>query len=123
MEAAACAQPASAGPVYSRRQPEKTALFQVLQQHLLTFEQGWTDEVSGCSLPKFVTGRPCPRCRLLSYFLATSSRYQRKIVSGVAMVATTANPFRPNTFPSVANRLRSASVSRTRFVPSFSRRN
>jgi hypothetical protein len=41
--------------VYSRRQPEKTALFQVLQQHLLTFEQEWTDKSDGHTLPSFVT--------------------------------------------------------------------
>jgi hypothetical protein len=39
--------------VYSRRQPEKTALFQVMQEHLLTFEQEWTD--GGHTLPTFVT--------------------------------------------------------------------
>ena len=55
MEAAARVQPASAGPVYTRRQPETTALYQVLQQHLLTFEQQWTDAASGRTLPKFVT--------------------------------------------------------------------
>jgi len=55
VEAAARVQPASAGPVYTRRQPEKTALFQVLQQHLLAFEQQWTDAASGRTLPKFVT--------------------------------------------------------------------
>ena len=55
MEAAACAQPASAGPVYSRRQPEKTALYRVMQEHLLTFEQQWTDEANGRTLPGFVT--------------------------------------------------------------------
>jgi len=55
VEAAARAQPAFAGPVYSRRQPEKTALYQVLQRHLLTFEQQWTDQASGRTLPKFVT--------------------------------------------------------------------
>jgi hypothetical protein len=43
-----------AGPVYTRRQPEKTALFQVVQQHLLTFEQEWTDKSDGRTLPKFV---------------------------------------------------------------------
>jgi hypothetical protein len=43
VEAAACAQAAS-GYTYARREPEKTSLFQVLQQHLLTFEQEWTDE-------------------------------------------------------------------------------
>src|SRR5450759_1266141 len=55
MEAAARAQPSPAGPVYTRRQPEKSALYQVMQQHLLTFEQQWTDEASGRTLPKFVT--------------------------------------------------------------------
>ena len=55
MEAAACAQPASAGPVYSRREPEKTALYKVMQEHLLTFEQQWSDQASGRTLPKFVT--------------------------------------------------------------------
>jgi hypothetical protein len=55
VEVAARAQPAFAGPVYSRRQPENTALYKVLQQHLLTFEQRWTDEASGQVLPRFVT--------------------------------------------------------------------
>ena len=52
---AARANPAFTGPVYSRRQPEKPALCQVLQQHLLTFEQQWNDQASGCRLPKFAT--------------------------------------------------------------------
>jgi hypothetical protein len=55
VEVTARTQAASAGPVYSRRQPEKTALYKVLQQHLLTFEQQWTDQASGKTLPKFVT--------------------------------------------------------------------
>ena len=54
MEAAACAKPAT-GYTYARREPEKTALFQVLQQHLLTFEQEWTDKSDGRTLPSFVT--------------------------------------------------------------------
>src|SRR5450631_2909900 len=54
MEAAACAKPAT-GFTYARREPEKTALFQVLQQHLLTFEQDWTDKSDGRTLPSFVT--------------------------------------------------------------------
>jgi hypothetical protein len=41
--------------VYTRRQPEKSALYQALQKHLLTFEQEWTDQASGRTLPKFVT--------------------------------------------------------------------
>ena len=54
MEAAACAKPAT-GYTYTRREPEKTALFQVIQQHLLTFEQQWTDKSDGHTLPSFVT--------------------------------------------------------------------
>lgn len=54
MEAAACAKSAT-GYTYARREPEKTALFQVLQQHLLTFEQEWTDKSDGRTLPGFVT--------------------------------------------------------------------
>ena len=58
MEAAARIQSGPSAPTYIRRQPEKTALYQVLQQHLLTFEQQWTDEANGRTLPKFV---PRPR--------------------------------------------------------------
>jgi hypothetical protein len=56
MEAAAgaCAKPAT-GYTYARREPEKTALYQVMQRHPLTFEQQWTAEASGRTLPKFVT--------------------------------------------------------------------
>jgi hypothetical protein len=36
MEATAHAQAASTGSIYSRRQSEKTALYQVVQQYLLT---------------------------------------------------------------------------------------
>jgi len=43
-----------AGPVCTRRQPEETALYKVMQQHLLTFEQVWTDKSDGRTLPKFV---------------------------------------------------------------------
>jgi len=69
-----------------------------------------------------VFGRRCPRRWLPSYLLATSSRHLRKIVLGDAIVAIAASPFRHNLLPSMARRLRSASVSLTRFVPSFSRR-
>ncbi len=54
MEAAVCAKPAT-GYTYARREPEKAAPFQVLQQHLLTFEQEWTDKSDGRTLPSFVT--------------------------------------------------------------------
>ena len=48
------AKPAT-GYTYARREPEKTALFQTIQQHLLTFEQEWTDKSDGRTLPSFVT--------------------------------------------------------------------
>ena len=54
MEAATCARPAT-GYTYARREPEKTVLSRVLQQHLLTFEQEWTDKSDGRTLPSFVT--------------------------------------------------------------------
>src|SRR5450631_1830772 len=63
-----------------------------------------------------------PRRALPSYFLATSSRYQRKIVSGVAIVATSAKAFRPSFLPSTASCRRSASVNRSRFLSSRSMR-
>jgi FixJ family two-component response regulator len=46
----ACARPAT-GYTYARREPEKTALFEVIQQHLLTFEQQWTDKSDGRTRP------------------------------------------------------------------------
>jgi hypothetical protein len=54
MEAVACATQATCY-TYARREPEKTALYKVLQQHLLTFEQEWTDKSDGRTLPSFVT--------------------------------------------------------------------
>jgi hypothetical protein len=54
VEAAACAKPAT-GYTYARREPEKTALYRILQEHLLTFEQEWTDKSDGRTLPTFVT--------------------------------------------------------------------
>ena len=51
---------------YARREPEKTALFQVLQEHLLTFEQEWTDKSDGRTLPSFVTDE-------LRYFILNES--------------------------------------------------
>ena len=62
MEAAVCANPAT-GYTYARREPEKTALYQVLQEHLLTFEQEWTDKSDGLFCPtcheRFVVGWSC----------------------------------------------------------------
>ena len=54
MEAAACARPAT-GYTYARREPERSALYKTLQEHLLTFEQEWTDKSDGRTLPSFVT--------------------------------------------------------------------
>ena len=82
MEAAARAQPGFAGPVYSRRQPEKTALYQVLQRHLLTFEQQWTDEASGRTLV------PPPKRHLTRYFGVLSSH----AASRSQVVPATAEP-------------------------------
>jgi len=56
MEAAACARPAT-GYTYARREPEKSPLYKTLQEHLLTFEQEWTDKSDGRTLPSFVTRR------------------------------------------------------------------
>jgi hypothetical protein len=47
--AAACAKPAT-GCTHARREPEKTELCQVLQHHLLTFEQERTDKSDGLDL-------------------------------------------------------------------------
>ncbi|MEO6096273.1 MAG: transposase [Fibrobacteria bacterium] len=58
--------------VYSRRQPEKTPLYQVFQRHLPAFERMWTDSESGGCLPKFVTGelQAFLRCGILAYGFA-----------------------------------------------------
>jgi hypothetical protein len=56
VEATVCAAKPATGYTYARREPEKTALYQVLQNHLLTFEQEWTEKSEGRTLPSFVTG-------------------------------------------------------------------
>ncbi len=57
-----------------------------------------------------------------SYLLATRSRYQRRIVSGVTMPATSARRCRPRVFPFTASRRRWSSVRRTRRGPCAARR-
>jgi hypothetical protein len=47
--AAACAKPAT-GYTHARREPEKTAICRVMQNHLLTFEQEWTAKSDGRTL-------------------------------------------------------------------------
>ena len=54
MEAAACAQPASAGPVYKRRQPELGTLYQVVRENLQTLYAAAQEGFAGAALPPFV---------------------------------------------------------------------
>ena len=53
--AQSCPTRTSSAWTYSRRQPEKTTLYQVMQQHLPSFDRMWTDTDSGNCLPTFVT--------------------------------------------------------------------
>ena len=69
-----------------------------------------------------VFARPGPRFAAPSYFFATSSRYQFRIVSGVTMQQTLARSFLPSALPFTARRRRWASVNRTGFPPSYPRR-
>ena len=69
-----------------------------------------------------VIGRPRRRRALPSYFRAISLRYQRRIVSGVTMLATCARIRRPSVWPRTASRRRWASVRRSGRGPSCSRR-
>ena len=39
---------------FAGRHPETTGLYRVMQGHLGTFEQRWTDEGEGVTLPRFV---------------------------------------------------------------------
>jgi hypothetical protein len=59
----------------AHREPEKTALFQVIQQHLLTFGQEWSDKSDGRTLPSFVTGElhDFPGCGILARGLAQTA--------------------------------------------------
>ena len=43
------------GHAYARREPEKTALYQVFHRHLPGFERMWSDADSGNCLPRHVT--------------------------------------------------------------------
>ncbi len=87
----------------------------------------------GCSVAglapssKACVGNPCAAAFMSRYFLrsrnrsvATNSRCQRKIVSGVTMVAISCSALRPNTFPLAARLRRWSSPSRMRFLPNFS---
>jgi hypothetical protein len=69
-----------------------------------------------------VLGRP-RRCAFeLSYFLATSVRYHRKMVSGVTMRAMAASRRRPRTLPFTAKRRRWSSVRHSPRGPCAARR-
>jgi hypothetical protein len=50
-----CAVRNPSGWTYSRRAPEKTALYEVLQEHLPRFDRMWTDTESGSCLPRHVS--------------------------------------------------------------------
>src|SRR5215472_7652182 len=69
---------------------------------------------TSAAMPVFVHGRPGRRVFEPSYFLATSRRYHRKIVSGVTIPAMDASRRRPTTWPFTARRRRWSSVRRTR---------
>jgi hypothetical protein len=69
-----------------------------------------------CGRPTFFRRPLQSQCR------AMSSRCQRRIVSGVTMVASCSSIFRPRILPLTASRRRWSSLSRIRFFPSFSRR-
>jgi hypothetical protein len=79
------------------------------------------DEGDSRTISTDFRGRPGPRFLLPSYFAATNSRYQRRMVSGVAIVATCSNAFRPSALPSFASRRRCPTVSRSRCFPSRSK--
>ena len=66
-------------------------------------------------------GRPGPRRWLPSYFLAISSLYQRKKVSGVTRSSISFRPSLPNVRAFAASRRRCASVKRSRRPRSCSR--
>jgi hypothetical protein len=66
-------------------------------------------------------GRPEDfRCLLQSQCLATSSRCQRRMVSGVTMVASSSSSLRPRILPLMASRRRWPSLRSICFFPSFS---
>ena len=50
---------------------------------------------------------------------AISSRFHRRIVSGVTIPATCSSTLRPRTFPLMARQRRCSSFSRIRLFPSF----
>ena len=68
-----------------------------------------------------LAGRPGVRALLPSYFAAMRSRYQRRMVSGVAMEATAASAVRPSALALSPSSRRCASVNRSRLPPSCSR--
>lgn len=68
-----------------------------------------------------VTASPPPRRRLPSYLAAARSRYQRRIVSGVASDDSPSRSLRPTARPFSARSRRSGSVRRSRRAPSRAR--
>ena len=74
-------------------------------------------QTMSAAMSGLVLGRPGRPCFEPSYFLATSLRYQRTIVSGVTMPATSARRRPPRTLPFTAKRRRWSSVRRSRRGP------
>ena len=66
------ARPAATGHAYARREPEKTALYQVFHRHLPGFERMWADSDRGNCLPGHVTEelRQFLTCGILSHGFA-----------------------------------------------------
>jgi hypothetical protein len=77
---------------------------------------------TSAAISGLVLGRPGRRLFEPSYFLATSRRYQRKMVSGVTMPAIDARRRRPRTLPFTARRRRWSSVRRSRRDPCAARK-
>ncbi len=83
------------------------------------------EEVGGEAIaPQCALSTDGPRLRLPSYFVATCSRYHRRMVSGVASAATSARSFQADVaFPFLGEQSSaSASVKRRRLGPSRARR-
>jgi hypothetical protein len=77
---------------------------------------------NSAAISGLVRGRPGWRVFESSYFLATSFRYQRRMVSGVTIPVMSARRRRPRTLPFTAKRRRWSSVRHSRRAPCAARR-
>jgi hypothetical protein len=71
---------------------------------------------NSAAISGLVRGRPGWRVFESSYFLATSFRYQRRMVSGVTIPVMSARRRRPRTLPFTAKRRRWSSVRNTKDI-------